>query len=119
MNRKQHFVMTTALLLCAACGGRRLPHEGKSVVELERMLHDADTNVQCQGALGLSLHGPAALPALPALKELLHSPAALVRQNATLAVGKIGPQAREAVADLTDLLSDKDWAVRRQAALAL
>jgi hypothetical protein len=119
VDRKRCCLLKIFLLFCVACGDRRLPHEGKSVSELERMLHDADTNVQCQGALGLSLHGPAALPALPALKDLLHSPAALVRQNATLALGKIGPPAREAVPDLTDLLSDKEWAVRRQAALAL
>jgi hypothetical protein len=89
------------VFLATGCGGGRLPHEGKGVAELECMLHDASPAVQCQGALGLSQHGTAALPAL---QELLRSPEAVVCQNAALAVGEIGPDARGAVPALADLL---------------
>src|SRR5579884_2228610 len=107
------------LVVLAGCGGRSLPHEGKNVAELERMLHDADPNVQSQGALGLSLLGPEAKSAVPSLVPLLRSPHPLVRQNAALALCKIGPEAREAVPALIETLQDKKWPVRRQAAAAL
>src|SRR5262249_28679012 len=112
-------VAVAPLLLLAGCGPQPLPHEAKSVAQLRRML-DADVpRTQAQGALGLSLHGPDALPALPRLVELLGSPDTLVRQQAALALGKIGPEARAAVPSLVRALDDPQWSVRRGAALAL
>jgi HEAT repeat protein len=119
MNRKWRTLLVAVLIVLAGCGKGSLPHEDKNVAELERMLHDADPNVQSQGALGLSLLGPEAKSAVPSLVPLLRSPHSLVRQNAALALCKIGPEAREAVPALIETLQDKEWPVRRQAAAAL
>jgi HEAT repeat protein len=83
------------------------------------MLEDTKPEVQVQGAIGLSLHGPGAAPAVPRLVELLESQNGLVRQNAALALCKIGPEAEGAVPALRKRLSDPEWAVRRMAAMAL
>src|SRR5262249_37839669 len=110
------------LMAPAGCDSRpqsRLRDEGKSVAELRTMLTDSNPEVQARGAFGLSLHGPAASPAVPDLIAALKRPDALVRQNSALALGAIGPSASSAVPALTDALGDPDWAVRRQAALAL
>src|SRR5919204_4327625 len=109
-------VLLTAVL--PGCG-RSPPYEGKTVTQLERMLHDPSPRAQAQGAYGLSLKGPEALPAAPALADLLDSPDPLVRQHAALALGKIGPEAHAAVPALTKALGDPEWTVRRHAALAL
>jgi HEAT repeat protein len=119
IDMRLHGWLLTATALAVGCGTPALPHEGKSVAQLERMLQDADPAVQAQGALGLSEHGPAAKGATPALAELLRSPHSVVRQNAALALGKIGPEARAAVPALTQALDDADWPVRRHAATAL
>src|SRR5207249_4965598 len=111
--------ITLLVVGLAGCGKASLPHEGKSVAQLRRMLDDAQPRVQAQGALGLSLHGPEAREAVPRLTDLLASADSLVRQQAALALGKIGPDARAAVPALEGTLGDADWAVRRQAALAL
>ncbi len=110
-------VLMTALAL-SSCQGSA-PYEGKSVADLQRMLHNPDPNVQTQGAFGLSRLGSAAAPAVPDLIDALRSPQAIVRQNAALALGQIGPEAHTAVDALKALLSDPEWTVRRQAALAL
>jgi HEAT repeat protein len=83
------------------------------------MLDDPNPAVRVQGAQGLSLHGPAARPAVPALVKALQSSDALLRPQSALALGAIGPDAREAVAALTMTLDDPEWSVRRQAVLAL
>jgi HEAT repeat protein len=106
------------LALITACQSKP-PYEGKSVAELERMLHASDTAVQSQGAFGLSRLGTEARPAVPALIELLGSKDPFVRQNVALALGQIGPEAREAVPVLTTALHDPEWSVRRQAAISL
>lgn len=104
----------------AGCGGPKpLPHEGKSVGQLRRMLADPNPTVQAQGAVGLSLHGPAAKDAIPELVALLDSPRPLVRQQSALALGKIGPEAPDVVPALVRALDDREWTVRRQAVLAL
>jgi HEAT repeat protein len=110
-----------AILLIAVvgCGQRSLPHEGKTVTQLRKMLDHSSPQKQAQGALGLSLHGADAAPAVPRLIELLKSPDTLVRQQSALALGKIGSPAREGVPGLIAVLEDKEWSVRRQAALAL
>jgi HEAT repeat protein len=122
-RKKVKAVLLTALQIALAillgCGPRSLPHEGKSVEQLRRLLDDPSAQKQAQGALGLSLHGADAAPAVPRLVELLKSPDTLVRQQSALALGKIGPGAREGVNGLIALLGDKEWPVRRQAALAL
>jgi HEAT repeat protein len=119
MKRAARWVQVGLLFALLGCRGRALPHQGKSVAELEQMLRDPRPAAQAQGALGLSQHGPAAAPALPELVRLLDSPDAVVRQQSALALGKIGPEARTAVSALVRLLRDEQWAVRRQAALAL
>ncbi len=95
------------------------PYEGRSVAELEKMLADPSQAVRVQGAHGLSLHGAAALPAVPALAKALQSSDGLLRMQAALALEKIGPDARDAVPDLIAALNDPEWSVRRQAVLAL
>lgn len=107
------------MLLWVAFGcSHRPPYEGKSVAQLERMLHDPSSTVQAQGAYGLSRLGPAARSAVPALREALKGES-LVRQHAAQALGQIGPEAAEATDDLVTALRDPEWTVRRQAALAL
>src|SRR5262245_16097145 len=115
------FVGATLLALgaCDSRTGPRLRDEGKSVDELQKMLADADPEVQARGAFGLSRHGADARPAVPALIEALKRPTPLVRQNAALALGAIGPGAESAVPALTEALGDSEWAVRRQVALSL
>lgn len=107
------------VLLGLSCSPSTLPHEGKSVPELCRLLDQPDASAQTQAALGLGLHGPRAAQAVPRLQHLLASPDPLVRQQCALALGKIGPDARSAVPALVPLLRDPDWALRRQVALAL
>ncbi len=115
MNRTLWIAL--ALLTLAGCRSGRLPHEGQNVHQLKRLLDDPDPIVQARGALGLSLHGPAAAPAIPRLIELLSSPKPLVRQQSALALGKAGSD--EAVPALVKALDDPAWPVRRMAALAL
>jgi HEAT repeat protein len=112
-----HRIALGLLLLADGCS-RTPPYQGRTVAQLQEMLDNPDTTVQANGALGLSQHGPEALPAAARLAELLQSPARLVRQNAALALARIGPEG-DAVAALTEALDDPDWPVRRQAALAL
>jgi hypothetical protein len=114
--RRRPTVWLLLALVPLGCS-RKPPYEGRSVVELERMLDDPDPTVQAQGAFGLSRHGAEARPALPALTRALTSPNALVRQQAALALGETG--SAEAVPELTAALRDAEWAVRRQAAVAL
>ena len=71
-----------------ACSSKA-PYEGKSVAELERMLHDSDPAVQTQGAFGLSRLGPEARSALPALEKLGRDPDHLVRKAAQEALKNI------------------------------
>src|SRR4051794_17680621 len=120
MKTGQGIMLAALLASLAGCGGKKqLPHEGKSVAELERMLDADDPAVQAHGALGLSRPGTEASSAVPRLTELLASSDALVRQNAAVALGKAGEEARSAVPALVRCLSDSEWTVRRQAALAL
>ena len=112
-------VLGLLVLAATGCGGRGLPHEGKSVSELQGMVASGDTDAQAQGALGLSVYGAQAKSAVPSLVKLLISQRPIVRQEAAQALGKIGPDAAEAVPGLTELLNDPEWVVRRQAALAL
>jgi HEAT repeat protein len=114
--RRWIIALTVACTLTACAG--KAPYEGKSAAQLERMLEDSKSAVQAQGAYGLSLLGPDAREAVPALIKCLKKES-IVRQNAALALGKIGPDAREAVPALIEALRDPDWAVRRQAAIAL
>jgi hypothetical protein len=113
-------VLIALLALAAAgCGNRGLPHEGKSVAQLQEMVASDNPAAQAQGALGLSVHGAQSRPAVESLVALLGSPRADVRRQSALALGKIGPDATDAVPGLTGLLDDPEWTVRRQAAMAL
>src|SRR5262249_41600101 len=100
------------LLLLLGCGPSKLPHEGKSVAELRRQLDSSSAVKQAQAALGLSLHGPDAAPAVPRLVELLASTDVNVRRQCAQALGKIGSEAGEAVPSLERLLTDPQWSVR-------
>jgi HEAT repeat protein len=112
------FALAVALAAVVGCRGRP-PYEGRSVAELERMLRSDDPGVQLQGAHGLSLLGPEARDAVPALAEALKGSDSRVRQSAARALGAIGAEARDAVPALAGVLEDADWTVQRQAALAL
>src|SRR5437763_17201170 len=80
MRAGQRIMLVALLAGLAGCGGKKqLPHEGKSVAELERMLDADDSAVQANGELGLSQTGTEASSALPRLTELLASSDALVR----------------------------------------
>jgi len=68
----------------------------------------------------LGSFGPAALPALPAVRSALADQSPVVRQNAAWALGRLGAAAgSEAVTDLCKLLEDASPVVRRDAANAL
>src|SRR5262249_44436568 len=75
MASKFCFLLLSLMVGC----GHKPPYEGKSVAQLERMLKDGDADAQSQAAYGLSLHGPDAAKALPALVDALASPHTLVR----------------------------------------
>jgi len=109
------FIVMFAISGCRS----KAPYQGKSVSQLRRMLHDADSKTQVQGAFGLSQLGSPAREAVPDLLDALKSNDPLLRQNAALALGAIGPDAAEAVPGLTEALRDGQWTVRRQAALSL
>src|SRR5262245_50910674 len=65
----------TILVLAALFGcSRGMPHEGKSVAQLEKMLRDENPQKQAQAAYGLSLAGPEARSATALLAERLKSP---------------------------------------------
>jgi HEAT repeat protein len=119
MARARTWPWLAAVLVFVAGCGHKPPYEGRSVADLQKMLDDPNPTVRVQGAQGLSLHGPEARPAVPALIKTLQSPDALLRTQSALALGAVGPDAREAVPALTAALDDPEWSVRRQAALAL
>ena len=119
MARRQTTPWLAAILLIAVGCGHKPPYEGRSVAELQKMLDDPNPTVRVQGAQGLSLHGPEARPAVPALIKTLQSSDPLLRMQSALALGAVGPDAREAVPALTTALDDPEWSVRRQAAVAL
>ena len=58
-------IILLGLILFVGCGPKPLPHENKSVDQLRAMLDSDDPQKQAQGALGLSLKGAEAAPAVP------------------------------------------------------
>jgi hypothetical protein len=119
MSRPACLFLAGLLALAAISCARKAPYEGKSIGQLEAMLHDANPAVQAQGAYGLGLHGAEASSAVPTLSEALRSEHVIVRQKAAIALGQIGPDARTAVPQLTEALRDPEWTVRRNAAVSL
>ena len=72
------------------------------------------------GAAELARWGPAAAPAVPALRQSLRYPYSRDARFASAeALGAIGPPAVEAVPDLVEALSDEHDAIRYQSAYAL
>jgi HEAT repeat protein len=119
MHRTATIWAALALALALSACSSKLPYEGKSVAELEKMLKDEDPKVQARGAFGAGREPDKARQLVPALRGALASKDALVREYAAQALGQAGPGAAEAVAALTAALSDPEWTVQRQAALAL
>jgi HEAT repeat protein len=117
MRQKIRLVIFLSAMLMSACSGKAT-HNGKSVADFERMLHDPNPTTQAQGAYGLGRLGPEARSAVPSLIEALKKDPP-VRRNAALALGEIGPDARAAVPALCEALKDSEWMVRWQAAQAL
>src|SRR5579883_2072831 len=71
------------LLMAVIAGCHRKPsYEDKSVAELETMVRSSDRATQLQGLHGLSLLGPDARDAVPALSEALASDEPTVRAAA-------------------------------------
>ena len=119
VSRCRGLLLLVVCLAAVGCRAKAPPYEGKTVAELDKMLKSSDPVAQAQGAFGLSLLGPEARGATPALIEALKNSDAAVRHVAALALGRIGPDAREAVPVLSEALRDSEWPVRREAALAL
>jgi hypothetical protein len=99
-------VLALALVAC----GAMFPHPahaakeparyGKSLSEWIALLKDQDVGVRNNAASVLSLFGPEAAPAAPALAKALTDKNPDVRRHAALALGNIGPKAKAAAAAL-------------------
>ena len=119
----RHWPPRIRCLSVAGCNSQpeaRLRDEGKSVDELRTMLADPNPEVQARGALGLSLHGPAASPAVPGSHRSLETARThwCVKTRPWRSV-RLVRGAESAVPALSEALGDSEWAVRRQAAIAL
>ena len=88
---------------------------------LSAMLQDATSSFRRQQAAWvLSLYGPSAAAAVPALRPALKSDVADVRQRTAWVLGSIGPAARPALADLSALADhDPEQSIRLTAAQAV
>jgi len=105
-------------LAVVGCRSRKLPHEGKSVAELERMLATAIRVPRRKERWAGSAWGRGRAGG-PALFDGWRARTLWCDKQCALALGKIGPAARSAVPGLMRALNDPEWAVRRQAAVAL
>jgi len=79
-----------------------------------------DVTLRRAGSMGLTMMGPAAKSAAPALLlAFTGDPDATVRQNAAAALLQIGPASTDVVPGLTGALRHRDPEVRRAAAMVL
>ena len=87
---------------------------------LARALGGWDAWTRVEAARALAPLGPAAGPAVPALRRALLTDAQpKIRALAAEALGAVGPRARVALPDLQQALGDSDETVRRQAGRAI
>jgi HEAT repeat protein len=93
-----------------------LPRE--AIPNLIALLGSGDRD-SVAAARTLSLFGPEARSAIPALVEAMQAKDSEVRWNAIRTLGKIGPEARTAVPALIKALKDEDALVREHAAESL
>jgi HEAT repeat protein len=86
---------------------------------LVRLLTDEDLDVELAAVAALTLYGPAAIDALPALTAAVGAGDVERRLAAIHALQAIGRDAQPAIPMMTDALANKDPRVRRAAAEAL
>lgn len=86
------------------------------VPALLKLLKQSNPLLRRSAVRALARFGPAAVAALPCLRDRLNDPDAEVREQAARALGQLGPVAIPA---LTDALGNADPAVRREAVWAL
>jgi hypothetical protein len=94
----------------------------RPIAQLIAILEDPNSqgDALAYAADELARWGPAAAPAVPALRYALRYPySSDARDAAAEALGAIGPAAAEAVPDLVEALEDDYWVIRAQAAYAL
>jgi len=91
----------------------------KRVKDLIKQLGSADPNDRISACMALESMGPAAKPAIPALRQTLRDKDVTVRILAASTLGGLGPAAATAVPDLVAALQDKNEYVRVFAATAL
>ena len=93
--------------------------DGKTLVEWLRKLESRDSNDRISACMALEKMGPAARPAIPALRRTLRDEEVTVRILAASTLGGLGPDAATAVPDLVAALQDKNEYVRVFAVTAL
>ncbi|MGD8768793.1 MAG: ankyrin repeat domain-containing protein [Desulfobacterales bacterium] len=128
-----------AALLCLICSTSNVPAEtyktnhmdkthdtktepavdDKRVEELIRQLGSGDPNDRISACMALESIGPAARPAIPALRRTLGDKDVTVRILAASTLGGLGPVAATAVPDLIAALQDENEYVRVFVATAL
>ena len=93
--------------------------DDKRLEELIGQLESGDLNDRISACMELESLGPAARPAIPALRRALRDNDATVRILAASTLGGLGPAAATAVPDLVAALKDKNEYVRVFVATAL
>ncbi len=93
--------------------------DGKTLVEWLGKLESKDANDRISACMALEKMGPAARPAIPALRRALRDEEITVRILAASTLGGLGPDAATAVPDLIVAVKDKNEYVRVFAVTAL
>jgi HEAT repeat protein len=96
------------------------PPEIDYVQVFTSLLNSKDDEERLTGIVGLSINGPQAKPALPALSSLVRlDPNRIIRAQAVVALVYIDPAAEEVLPSLTYATRDKEPDVRKKAMEAL
>lgn len=93
--------------------------DGKTLEEWLKQLKSKDPNDRISACMALEKMGPAARPAIPALRQTLRDEDVTVRILAASTLGGLGPDAAASVPDLIAALNDKNEYVRVFAVTAL
>lgn len=109
LNRIIFCILSLSILASNSARGKE-----PSVEDLAGKLGSADEQVRIDAARQLGWLGPAAAPAVPALKALLRDDSPMVRAYAAGSLGRIGDAAKPAVPDLVRSIADPAPAVRRK-----